>query len=201
MGQRVRMNLRAFILRLREDWIYCLGNHIIVLDSLIFQSCHFCSRFFWMAILKSERFFSSVNRWSGKDFGSSIGVLHEALKIAHTYTFFDENFYGFETVFCIMIFGIFSMFYVRIMQSENFATNIHTHYRQSETAPIYAHYMREKFCPRYIWELRCVWNLWAIDWALVSWRSFVSRFVYAVIVWIRSFLLIGWCQSLVVKVW
>ena len=59
---------------------------------------------------------------------------------------FDENFYGFETVFCIMIFGIFSMFYVRIMQSENFATNIHTHYRQSETAPhIYAHYMREKF--------------------------------------------------------
>ena len=61
---------------------------------------------------------------------------------------FDENFYGFETVFCIMVFGIFSMFYVRIMQSENFATNIHTHYRQSETAPIYAHYMREKFRPQ-----------------------------------------------------
>ena len=46
IGQRVRMNLRAFILRLREDWIYCGGGHIIVLDSLIFQSCHFCSRFF-----------------------------------------------------------------------------------------------------------------------------------------------------------
>ena len=29
----------------------------------------------------------------------------------------------------------FSMFYMRIMQSENFATNIHTNYRQSETAP------------------------------------------------------------------
>lgn len=40
------------------------------------------------------------------------------------------------------------MFYVRIMQSENFATNIHTHYRQSETAPhICAYYMREKFRP------------------------------------------------------
>ena len=116
---------------------------------------------------------------------------------------FDENFYGFETVFCIMIFGIFSMFYVRIMQSENFATNIHTHYRQSETAPPYirALYAR-KISPRYIWELRCVWNLWAIDWALVSLRSFVSCFVYGVIVWIRSFLLlIGRCQNLVVKVW
>ena len=44
-------------------------------------------------------------------------------------------------------FVIFSVFYMRIMQSENFATNIHTHYRQSETAPIYAHYMREKFRP------------------------------------------------------
>ena len=32
-------------------------------------------------------------------------------------------------------FGIFSMFYMRIMQSENFAIDIHTHYRQSETAP------------------------------------------------------------------
>ena len=58
---------------------------------------------------------------------------------------FDENFYGFETVFCIMVFGIFSMFYVRIMQSENSATNIHTHYRQSETAPpIYARIICEK---------------------------------------------------------
>ena len=40
---------------------------------------------------------------------------------------------------------------MRIMQSENFATDIHTHYRQSETAPyIYAHYMREKFRPIYM---------------------------------------------------
>ena len=67
--------------------------------------------------------------------------------------------------------------------------------------PIYAHYTRGKFRPRYIWGLRCVWNRWAIDWALVSWRLFVSRFVYAVIVWIRLFLLIGWCQNLIVKVW
>ena len=46
IGKRGRMNLRAFILRLREDRIYCGSDHIIVLDSLIFQSCHFCSRFF-----------------------------------------------------------------------------------------------------------------------------------------------------------
>ena len=42
------------------------------------------------------------------------------------------------------------MFYMRTMQSEYLATHIHAHYRQSETAPIYAHYMREKFRPRYI---------------------------------------------------
>ena len=64
--------------------------------------------------------------------------------------FLTKNFYGFETVFLHYDFGIFTTFYMRIMQSENFATNIHTHYRQSETAPIYAHYMREKFRPRYI---------------------------------------------------
>lgn len=45
-GAARKMDLRAFILRLREDWVYCLGNHIIVLGSLIFQSCRFCSRFF-----------------------------------------------------------------------------------------------------------------------------------------------------------
>ena len=45
-GAERKMDLRAFILCLREDWIYCGGGHIIILDSLIFQSCHFCSRFF-----------------------------------------------------------------------------------------------------------------------------------------------------------
>ena len=35
------------------------------------------------------------------------------------------------------------MFYMRIMQSENFAANIHTHYRQSETAP-YTRIIREE---------------------------------------------------------
>lgn len=70
------------------------------------------------------------------------------LKIAHTYTFLTKNFYGFETVFLHYDFGIFSMFYMRIMQSENFATNIHTHYRQSETAPPYTRIIREEnFAP------------------------------------------------------
>ena len=58
--------------------------------------------------------------------------------------FLTKNFYGFETVFLHYDFGIFSMFYMRIMQSENFATNIHTHYRQSETAPIYTRIICEK---------------------------------------------------------
>ena len=118
----------------------------------------------------------------------------------HIYIF-DEKFLWIWYSLFALRFWDFLRILMRIMQSENSTTNIHTHYRQSETAPIYAHYMREKFRPGYIWELRCVWNRWEIDWALVSWRSFVSFFVYAVIVWIRLFLLIGWCQSLVVKVW
>ena len=81
--------------------------------------------------------------------GSSIDVLHEAFKIAHIYIF-DEKFLWIRDSFLYYDFGIFSVFYMRIMQSENFATDIHAHYRQSETAPIYAHYTREKFRPRYI---------------------------------------------------
>ena len=67
--------------------------------------------------------------------GSSIDVLHEALKIAHTYTFLTKNFYGFETVFLHYDFGIFPTFYMRIMQSENFATYVHAHYMGKNFAP------------------------------------------------------------------
>ena len=84
------------------------------------------------------------------------------------------------------------MFYMRIMQSENFATDIHAHYRQSETAPYIRALYARKISPPDIYEkLRCVRNPWAIDWVLVFLRSFLSCFVYAVIVWIRTFLLIG----------
>ena len=69
-----------------------------------------------------------------------------------THILFDEKFLWIRDSFSHYDFVIFSMFYMRIMQSENFATNIHAHYRQSETAPIYAHYVREKFRPRYIYE-------------------------------------------------
>ena len=68
--------------------------------------------------------------------------------------------------------------------------------------PLYTRIIREEnFAPDIYEKLRCVRNLWAIDWALVSLRSFVSCFVYAVIVWIRLFLLIGWFQNWIVKVW
>ena len=128
-------------------------------------------------------------------------VLHEAFKIAHTYTFFDEKFYRFETVFCIMILG-FSPCFICVLWRAKILPQIYTRIIASLKPPphIRALYAR-KISPRYIWELRCVWNRWAIDWALVSLRSFVSCFVYAVIVWIGLFLLIGWCQSLVVKAW
>ena len=144
--------------------------------------------------------------------GSSIDVLHEAFKIAHTYTFFDEKFYRFEIVFCIMILWFFSYF-ICVLCRAKILPQIYTRIITSlKPPPIYAHYMREKFRPRYIWGLRCVWNLWAIDWVLISLRSFVSCFVYAVIVWRRPFF-VDWsmskldCKSviglhkLIVKMW
>ena len=135
--------------------------------------------------------------------GSSIGVLHEAFKIAHTYTSFWRKFLWIRDGFLHYDFEIFSIFSC-------------------------AYYAERKFCHKYTHALSPVWNrplyiralyarkispqiymriavrlkfVWAIDWALVSLRSFISCFIYAVIVWIGSFLLIGWCQSLVVKAW
>ena len=62
--------------------------------------------------------------------------------------FLAKNFMDSRQFFLHYGFVIFSIFYMRIMQSENFATDIHTHYRQSETTPnICVYYMREKFRP------------------------------------------------------
>ena len=75
-------------------------------------------------------------------------VLHEAFKNRPHIYIFDEKFLWIRDSFSHYDFGIFSMFYMRIMQSENSATNIHTHYRQSETAPIYTRIICEKnFAP------------------------------------------------------
>ena len=46
--------------------------------------------------------------------------------------------------FFALWFWNFLRIHMRIMQSENFATNIHTHYRQSETAPLYTRIICEK---------------------------------------------------------
>ena len=119
----------------------------------------------------------------------------------HIYIF-DEKFLWTRDSFSHYDFVIFPVFYMRIMQSENFATDIHAHYRQSETAPyIRALYTRE-ISPPDIYN-NC--GAFGICGRLIGcWYLGVRlyhAFVYAVIVWIRTFLLIGWCQSLVVKVW
>ena len=167
-----------------------------------FSKLSFLFKIFWMAILKSERFFSSVNRWSGKDFGSSIGVLHEAFKIAHTYTSFWRKFLWIRDSFCIMILG-FSPYFNAYYAERKFCHR-YTH----ALSPVWNRppYMRvlyaRKIPPRYIWKIAARQEWCVRDWlALASWRLFVLCFIYAVIVWIGSFLLIGWCQSLVVKAW
>ena len=134
--------------------------------------------------------------------GSSIDVLHEALKIAHTYIFFDENFYRFETVFCIMILG-FSPCFICVLCRAKILPHIYTRIIASLKPPpyIYAHYMREKFRLD-IYE-NC--GAFGICGRLIGGRYPCVRlyhaFVYVVIVWIGLFSLIGRCQSLIVKVW
>ena len=116
--------------------------------------------------------------------------------------FFDEKFYRFETVFCIMILG-FSPCFICVLCRVKILLQIYTRIIASlKPPPLYTRIIREEnFAPDIYEKLRCVRNPCAIDWALVSLCSFVSCFIYAVIVWIRSFLLIGRCQNSIVKVW
>ena len=121
-----------------------------------FSKLSFLFKIFWVAILKSERFFSWVNRWSGKWLGVEWDVLHEAFKIAHTYTFLTKNFYGFEIVFRIMILG-FSPYFICVLCRAEILPQIYTRIIASLKPPPYTRIICEKnFAPRYIWELRCV---------------------------------------------
>ena len=132
--------------------------------------------------------------------GSSIDVLYEALKIAHTYTFLTKNFYGFETVFRIMILWFSPCFYMRIMQSENFATYIHTHYRQSETAPLYTRIIYERnFAQIY---MRIAARLESVgDWLGVDVLAFVCIMFCICGHRLDKVVFVDWCQNSIVKVW
>ena len=63
----------------------------------------------------------------------------------HIYVFDEKFLWIWDSLFALWFWDFAR--YVCIMQIENSATNIHTYYRQSETAPIYARYMWEKFRP------------------------------------------------------
>ena len=61
--------------------------------------------------------------------------------------FFDEKFYRFETVFCIMILE-FSPCFICVLCRAKILPQIYTRIIASLKPPhIYAYYMREKFCP------------------------------------------------------
>ena len=116
--------------------------------------------------------------------------------------FLTKNFYRFETVFRIMIFGILLVFLYAYYAERRFCRKYTRALSPVWNRPPYTRIIcEENFAPDIYEKLRCVRNPCAIDWVLISLRSFVSRFVYAVIVWIRTFLLIGWCQILVIKAW
>ena len=133
--------------------------------------------------------------------GSSIDVLQEVLKLPTYIRIFAENFYRFETVFCIMILW-FSLRFICVLWRAKILPQIYTRIIASlKLPPIRALYAR-KISPQIYTRIAVrLESVWAIDWALVYLRSFVSCFVCAVIVWIRSFLMIGRCQNLIVKAW
>ena len=58
------------------------------------------------------------------------------------------------------------------MQSENFATDMHTHYRQSETAPIYTRIIHEKISPPDIYKNFGAFEIGG-DWLSVGILAFV----------------------------
>ena len=120
----------------------------------------------------------------------------------HIYIFDEKFLWIRDSFFCIMILW-FSPCFICVLCRVKILLQIYTRIIASlKPPPLYTRIIREENFATDIYEkLRCVRNLWVIDWALVSLRSFVSRFVYAVIVWIRSFLLIGRCQNSIVKVW
>ena len=67
--------------------------------------------------------------------------------------FLTKNFYGFETVFRIMILE-FSPCFICVLCRAKILPQIYTRIIASlKPPPIYAHYMREKFRLRYIWEI------------------------------------------------
>ena len=162
-------------------------GHIIVFKFFDFSKLSFLFKIFWVAILKSERFFSSLNRWSEKYFGSSIDVLHETFKIAHTYIFLVKNFYRFETVFALW-FWDFPPCFICVLCRAKILPQIYTRIIASLKPPPYTRIIRERNSAHiYEKSRRGRDNVWAVDWASASWCSFVSCFVYVVIVWKSRF--------------
>ena len=105
------------------------------------------------------------------------------LKIAHTYTFLTKNFYGFETVFALW-FWVFLVFYMRIMQSENFATYTRV-LSPVWNRPLYTRIIREKNFAPDIYE-NC--GAFRIGWRLIE-RWYLCVRLYHVLYMRSSF---GW---------
>ena len=83
-----------------------------------------------------------------KVLGSSGMYYMKPLKSPTHIHFLTKNFYGFETVFCIMILG-FSPCFICVLCRAKILPQIYTRIIASlKPPPIYAHYMREKFRPQ-----------------------------------------------------
>ena len=86
--------------------------------------------------------------------------------------FFDEKFYRFEAV-SYYDFGIFSMFLCVLCRAK-ILPQIYTRIIASlKPPPIYAHYTREKFRPRYIYKNCGAFRICVSDWLSVGILAFV----------------------------
>lgn len=114
-------------------------------------------------MLKWERFLVEYRRiiWSFKN-------------RPHIYIFWRKIFMDSRQFFALWFWDFpHPIFYMRIMQSENFTTDIHTHYRQFETAPPYTHIICERNFAQIYMKNRGAFGICVSDWLSVGIFAFV----------------------------
>ena len=133
--------------------------------------------------------------------GSSIGVLHEAFKIAHTYTSLTKNFYGFETVFALW-FCDFLHIFMCVLCRAKILPQIYTRIITSLKPPPYTRIICEKNFAPDIYENCGAFEICVSDWLSIGIFAFVCIMFCICGHCLKSVVfLIGRCQILVVKMW
>lgn len=121
-----------------------------------------------------------------------MGVLHEAFKIAHIYTFFDEKFYRFEAV-SYYDFGILSD--MRVLCRAKILPQIYTRIIASLEPPPYTRIICEKNFAPDIYENCGAFGICARDWFRVGILAFVCVTFYICGYRLKKIVFVDWSMS------